>query len=345
MTTATSSQRPATRSLAPSVTRSQEFGIVVAIVVVSIAIVIVNPAFLSAGNLFDLARLLTVNGILALGVLIVLVSGGVDVSFPAIANIAAYLVAVLFASSGAQVDAPVFYALAVPIGIVFGLINGFLIGKFRLPTLIVTLGTSSALYGGALFFLGGQSIFDLPARLQEFSQASLMTVGDSSGAGTSSLHPVGIIVVVLAVLTWLALDYTAVGRKVYALGGNPTVLERSGTNILGLQLIIYGVVGGLAATAGVTDIVLARNANPVSLQGGELAVIAAVVLGGASITGGRGTVIGAMLGVLLLGIVENSLVLVGIPTVWQQVAVGLVLIVGITIPTLRMRRSTRGLPA
>jgi simple sugar transport system permease protein len=313
---------------------TSELSVFAAVFIVGAVVAVFNPAFLGAANLFDLARLVTVNSIFAVGVLIVLVSGGVDVSFPAIANVSAYAVAALVARTGLELSVPAFFALAVPLGILFGLLNGFLVGRFRLPTLIVTLGTSSVLYGATLYFVGGLSIFDLPSALQDFSRASIATV-NNGGLGTTSLQPVVLIAAVLPVLAWLFLNYTASGRKIYALGGNPAVLERSGVNVLRLQLLIYGIVGGLASVAGVIDVILSRNANPVSLQGGELVVIAAVVLGGASITGGRGTVLGALAGIILLGIIENSLVLVGIPTVWQQVAVGAVLIIGVTIPALR----------
>jgi len=331
----------ARRRTAKRILRSNEFTIAVAIIVVSIVITAINPAFLSVSNIFDLLRLLTVTGILSLGVLLVMISGGVDVSFPAIANVSSFAAATMLLAAQFNGSGIVFYLIATPIGIVLGLLNGFFVARFRVPTLIVTLGTSSLFYGAALFFLGGQSIFTLPAGTIEFSQASLITVPNPSGTGTTSLHPAVLILAVLAVLVWLLLNHTTLGRQIYALGGNPTVAERSGVNVHRVQYFIYATVGGLAAIGGVTYATLYRNANPVGLQGGELAVIAAVVLGGALITGGRGTVIGSLLGVLLIGIVQNSLVLVGLPATWQQVAVGIVLIIGTGVPALRALRQRR----
>jgi len=325
--------------------RTNEFTIFVAIIVVSAIITAINPAFLSLANIFDLLRLLTVTGILSLGVLLVLISGGVDVSFPAIANVSAFAAATMLLAAQFDGSGIVFYLVATPIGIAMGLLNGFFVARFRVPTLIVTLGTSSLFYGGALFFLGGSSIFTLPRGTIEFSQASLISVPNASGAGSTTLHPAVLILLVLAVLVWLLLTHTTLGRQIYALGGNPTVAERSGVNVRAVQYVIYATVGGLAAIGGVTYASLYRNANPVGLQGGELAVIAAVVLGGALITGGRGSVLGSLLGVLLIGIVQNSLVLVGLPATWQQVAVGVVLIIGTGVPAvraLRQRRASHG---
>lgn len=321
--------------------RSNEFTILVAIIVVSIVITAINPVFLSLGNIFDLLRLLTVTGILSLGVLLVLISGGVDVSFPAIANVATFAAATMLLAAQFDGSGIVFYLVATPIGIALGLLNGFFVARFRVPTLIVTLGTSSLFYGGALFFLGGQSIFSLPRGTVEFSQAGLITVPNATGPGTTSLHPAVLILAVLAVLVWLLLSHTTIGRQIYAIGGNAVVAERAGVRVHRVQYFLYATVGGLAAIGGVTYATLYRNANPVGLQGGELAIIAAVVLGGALITGGRGTVVGSLLGVLLLGIVQNSLVLVGLPATWQQVAVGVVLIIGTGVPALRALRQRR----
>jgi simple sugar transport system permease protein len=336
MTTST-----ATRSLRQSV-RTQEFAIAIAIVALSVVIATLNPAFLSLSNIFALLRLVTVSGILALGALLVIISGGVDVSSPAIADTAVFVAAtILVATHTGGSSAIVLYLVALPFGIVMGLINAFFVARFRLPTLIVTLGTSSLFYGAELYFLGGVSIFDLPSATIAYSKAALATVPTASGIGSTALHPSILILTALAVGVWLLLNKTTLGRSIYALGDNPVVAERSGVRVAAVRYFVFAVVGALAAIAGATNASLLRNANPVSLQGGELAIIAAVVLGGALITGGKGTVVGTLLGVLLIGIVENSLVLVGVPTTWQNVAVGVVLLAGTVIPAVRARRRQR----
>lgn len=132
-----------------------------------------------------------------------------------------------------------------------------------------------------------------------------------------------------------------IGRGIYAIGGNREVAERSGFNVRRIEHVIYGMVGVFASVAGVTQVALYRNANPAALMGAELEVIAAVVLGGAAITGGYGRVTGALLGLFLITILKSSLVLVGIPSEWQKVAVGIALIVGISVPAIRGRWMSR----
>lgn len=322
-------------------TRTQEFVIFVVVVVLCGVIDALNPAFLSLSNVFELLRLVTVSGILALGVLLVLISGGVDVSFPAIADTSVFVAATALVAAHFQGSAVVLYLAALPLGLVMGLINGFFVARFRVPTLIVTLGTSSLYYGAELYFFGGVSIFDLPRGAAEYSRSALVTVPTASGVGTTSLHPAILILAVLAVAVSLLLNKTTLGRAIYALGDNPAVAERSGIRAARVSYFVYATVGVLAAIAGATNASLLRNANPISLQGSELGIIAAVVLGGALITGGKGTVTGTLLGVLLIGIVDNSLVLVGIPTTWQNVVVGMVLLGGTVVPAVRAVRRRR----
>jgi simple sugar transport system permease protein len=147
--------------------------------------------------------------------------------------------------------------------------------------------------------------------------------------------------VAAAAAVGIFLKYTMAGRGVFAIGGSREAAERSGLNTRLIEYGIYCLAGMLAAVAGVTHAALYRNANPAALMGAELEVIAAVVLGGASITGGRGTVTGALLGLSLVTILKSSLVLVGIPSEWQKVAIGSALLVGVTFPAIRLHRLQR----
>ena len=157
--------------------------------------------------------------------------------------------------------------------------------------------------------------------------------------GTAILHPAVLMVVVLAVVVWLLLKYTMLGRSIYALGGAPEAAERAGFNVVRIQYFIYAFVGLLSGIAGMTFGSLARQANPQDIVGMELNVIAAVVLGGATLTGGRGTVIGTLLGVILVVIANNSLILIGVPTVWQRVVIGVIILIGTGIPAIQERRA------
>ncbi len=325
------------------VVRTQEFLIAVVIVIVSAVITAINPAFFTVGRFYDLMRSMTVDGLLALGVLIVLISGGVDVSFPAIANFSMYIV--MTTLIGMQFDGPmwVLYAACIPIGLLLGLLNGVLVNSLRIPTLIVTLGTSSLYYGAMLFLLGSSALFNVPASMTAFARMSLHTVPAPNNVGTTSLHPSILILAAAAVFVSIMLRYTLMGRGIYALGGSREVAERTGFNVRRIEYFVYSLAGVLAALAGMTFAALNRSANPVGLRGTELDVIAAVVLGGASIMGGSGTVVGSLLGVFLLTIIRSSLVLVGIPSQWQRFVIGVILIIGVSMPALQaMRRERRG---
>ncbi len=323
--------------------RTHESVVAATAVVLSLTIAAVNPAFLSVANLFDLLRNATIYGILALGVLVVLISGGVDVSFPAIAAASSYVALKILLAAQFEGPAWLAYGLALPIGVALGELNAFLISRFRLPTLIVTLGTASMCYGFVLFFVGNLTLYELPPGLARFGTASLWTAADPN-AGTSSLHPSAFLLAAAALAVWVLLGHTMAGRGVYAMGGNREAAERCGFDVRRIEYLIYGLAGALASIAGVTQAALYRNANPAALMGTELDVIAAVVLGGAAIAGGRGTVAGTLLGLFLITVMKSGLILVGIPAEWQKVAIGLALIVGTTAPALRRRQVGRGGP-
>jgi simple sugar transport system permease protein len=320
--------------------RKNETLVALTTIVLSIVIGIINPVFFTAGNLFDLLRSATVMGIFAMGVLIVIISGGIDVSFTAIAIFAMYsTVRILNAN---MPDAPIWLAFVISavIGFGLGLINAFFISRFKLPTLIVTLATLSMYRGLLLFAIGNKIIRDIPPSMTEFSRATLVEVPMASG-GVSKLHPAVILTIGVAILVFLLLRYTMLGRGIYALGGSREAAERAGFNISRTQYFIYGFVGLLSGIAGLAYGALNRQANPQDIVGSELDVIAAVVLGGATLTGGRGSVIGALLGVTLVTIMNNSLVLIGIPSEWRRVVIGLIIIIGTGIPAIQAQRNAR----
>jgi simple sugar transport system permease protein len=215
------------------------------------------------------------------------------------------------------------------------------IGLFKLPTLIVTLGTLSLFRGAVLFFVGSDyyNTAEMPPGIIDYARASVFTV--QTGTGTTGLHPAFYILLVAVIVVWLVLRYTMLGRSFYAMGGAREAAERSGFNITRNQFIIYGFVGLLSGLGGMVVAALFRQANPFSIVGTELDVIAAVVLGGASIAGGRGSVLGTLLGVLLITIVNNSLILLGIPSEWQKAVVGFLILIGAGIPMIQARFTQR----
>ncbi|BAM01902.1 MULTISPECIES: ABC transporter permease [Caldilinea] len=319
--------------------RSNEALVAVTIVLLSLVIGLNNPTFFSVGNLFDLLRSSIVLGIFAMGVLIVIISGGIDVSFTAIGIFAMYSTTRIL--KGFMPEAPIWVAfmIAGAIGLGLGMVNAFFIARFRLPTLIVTLGTLSMYHGFLLFAIGNQIIRDVPPAMDQFARSALVRI--PLERGVANLHPAILITAAAALVVWFLLNFTMLGRGIYALGGSREAAERAGFNVPRIQYFIYSFVGLLSGIAGMTFGSLARQANPQDIVGTELNVIAAVVLGGAQLTGGRGTVIGTILGVLLVVIASNSLILIGVPTVWQRVVIGLIILIGTGLPAIQARRAAQ----
>lgn len=298
----------------------------------------INPAFWQLDNLFSLMRSNVIIGIMALGVLLVLISGGIDVSFPAFAVASMYLtIKGMLALGYNGVVLPL--AAATLMGLAFGAVNGFFVYKFRMIPLIVTLGTSAMVRGFLLGVVGTSmiNINKMPTALIDFARTDVVSVTKADGT-TYGLTAMVLIYLGLAVAMHLVLRYTMIGRSAYALGGDPEAARRAGFDLRKTIFFIYCVAGALAGFAGLLHSGMIWLANPRDFVGLELDVIAAVVLGGASIFGGRGSVLGTMLGVFMLVMVKNSLIIMKVDTTWQLVAVGLIVIVATALSAWRDRR-------
>jgi simple sugar transport system permease protein len=300
----------------------------------------INPAFWQLDNLFSLMRSNVIIGIMAMGVLLVLISGGIDVSFPAFAVAAMYLtIKGMLALGYNGVVLPLLAATTM--GLLFGAVNGFFVYKFRMIPLIVTLGTSAMVRGFLLGVVGTSmiNINKMPTALIDFARTEVVSVTKADGT-TYGLTAMVLIYLGLAVVIHLVLRYTMIGRSAYALGGDPEAARRAGFDLRKTIFFIYCVAGALAGFAGLLHSGMIWLANPRDFVGLELDVIAAVVLGGASIFGGRGSVLGTMLGVFMLVMVKNSLIIMRVDTTWQLVVVGLIVIVATALSAWRDRRRT-----
>jgi simple sugar transport system permease protein len=309
------------------------------LIVLVIVMSLINPAFFSIGTLFSVLRGSIVPLVFALGVLIVIISGGIDVSFAAIAIFAAYTTISLSTNGNFDPGLVGVVIIASLFGALLGFVNGAVIAKFRLSTLIVTLGTQSIFRGILLAYVGSRYIADPPESINSLSTTNLISVVNETDR--AFLHVLIIPVVIMALLVAWMLRSTMFGRAIFAIGGDAEAARRAGFPVVRIQVLLYTLVGVMAAIAGVMHVTLGRNANPQDLVGNELDVIAAVVLGGASVFGGRGSVLGTVLGVLLIQIINNSLILVGVPTAWQRAAVGILLIVGVGIQALAAKRNSK----
>lgn len=321
--------------------RSHEGLILVMLIVLSVIIGIVNPAFFSLSHLFDLLKSSAVMGFFAIGVLIVLVSGGIDISLTAIAAFSMYVTSRILAGSVVGESVVVPFVMSAFIGAGLGIFNALFISLLHLPTLIVTLGTAALYRGLLLAFIGTSIVNSLPQGMVTFSKFTLLQRTLERGR-TAGLSLSVVLFAGIALCAWWGLRYTMPGRGIYAMGGNTEAAQRSGFNVTRLRFLIYGLVGALSGIAGIIHAATLRNANPFDLVGTELTVIAAVVLGGAHITGGRGTVTGTVLGVLLIVVINNSLILLGIPSFYQRVVIGLIIIVSTAVTSQRGLRQAMG---
>lgn len=321
--------------------RRNETALIIAIVILSVVIGLKSPEFFTFANLFDIFRSSFVQLLFALGVLIVIISGGIDVSFPAVGIFSGYTAVVMmrqFHWNPSNLMLPII--LSILIGISLGAINSIAIASFGIPTLIATLGTSGIFRGLMLTFIGSSFISDIPVALDNFATADLLKIQPAHGT-LARLHVLIIPIVIITILVSLLLNRTMFGRSVYALGGGVEATRRLGISIKRTQAKIYMLVGGLSGLAGILYVSLQRKANPYDLTGSELDIIAAVVLGGASIMGGYGTVFGTVLGVLLISLIKGNLILLGVSGSWQRAAVGALLLIGITVQALNESKKAK----
>lgn len=319
-----------------SVLHQTEFYVFCIIIAFALIIQIRSGQFFTSNNLMDLVRSMIVPAIYAICALLSFVSTGADVSFPLIAALSAYI-SVTLGNRWNMGVVPVFL-IAILTGCLIGCINGFFIVKYKFNSLIVTLGTSS-ICSGILFgaFEAGRT--ELPEKLLEISRINIATVSNETSGLGSALPGTFLIMVALYIFAWLILNYTMVGRSVYALGGDEVSAERAGINVKKVRFGVFVVNGGIAAIAGLCYAMMSYFYMPNEYAGSEMLVIAAVILGGTRMTGGVGTLRGCLLGTFLLTMVSNSLILFGISVYWEKVVIGAIIIVGTAVSAIQAKNA------
>lgn len=315
-----------------------EWFLVAVLAVLSACITWVNPSFLTFENITDLLKSFTVLGIFSLGMFMVIVSGGFDISFTAIAQAAQYAVVAMLMFWWPSIG-NIYLALAMAIffGLVLGCLNGAVIHFFRIPPIMVTIATQNLYYGIMYVVTRGDLIHDISEYFRTFSYARVIEFHKADGT-PYGLTLVTALWIVLGVAVALLLKYTRLGRSVFALGGNRISAERIGFNIRLTTIFVYGAMGAIAGFASIVDVSIAGSVIPNSLVGKELQIIAAVILGGTAITGGKGSIQGTFLGVLLFAVLSNSLTLLKIPSYYYKVFTGLVILLAIAGNALQIKR-------
>lgn len=309
-------------------------GVLLGIIVLLVALFsALSPYFFSASNATDLLESYAVTTVLAAGVFVVLVSGGIDISFAAIASAAQYAAAYVATEYGVPALPTILVACGV--GVAFGVVNALLVHYLRVVSIIITIATAGIFLSLLITVSGGSEIYNLPAWWTERVVFFRWEAGERDVARITL--PIVVMLSVL-VLTHVIMRHTKIGREVYAYGGNAESAVRTGVKPLQLHMFVYGYLGLLSGIAGLLQAHRVAQALPTAMIGIELNVVAVAVLGGASLIGGVGTMLGVALGVLLLAILQNGLNLIGVNYNFFQVVIGVVILVSISATALAEKR-------
>jgi len=309
---------------------SYEFILASLLVFFVVIVGLINPAFFTLGTLFDVIRNQTIYLLLALGLLPVVILGGLDISFVAVASITTLVSRILMAYIGYDGGMWFFYLSSMAVGAFIGLIIGLMIDWFKLPIFDFSLGLTTML--GGIVALTSQF---RPAEwsfsaIEGWSMKWILTV--NSVVGQSGLHVSFLLVVAIFIFLSAFLRYTTLGRAMFALGSDKSVAIRTGINIKTVYVAAFAFLGAMAAMAAVTNTGLGMGAS--SFNAKYLTVYATVIIGGGSIHGGKGSTLGTILGVFLVGLIAQAMVYVRIPTEWMDMVLGLLLIGFTTYQTL-----------
>ena len=312
-----------------------EFFLFLIIVALIVFFAFSTENFFTLENLLDLLISYSFLGIMAAGMLVVLISGGIDLSFTAIATVAQYVMAIIIINYSGNLFSA--FLVAGIIGIVLGSINAFLIYYLKAPAMIITIATLNLFYGVTIFITRGRWIYNFPDWFNQSHNVFSFTAADGTYYGI----PLPVILLVLVfILTYIILKYTILGRKIFAMGGNIEAARRAGFNILGLTIFVYSYIGFLSGIGSVGQVLILHSVQPNAIVGRELEVIAATVLGGASLAGGAGSVLGTAMGVALLAIVWNGLIIMGVSSYWHKLIIGLIIICSVGINAYNRKRNT-----
>lgn len=320
--------------------RSSEAIVLYFVLGLSLVIGLINPVFFSPSTAISLSRTIMITLTFAICETIVIISGGIDVSFPAVATMAFYTTAKIAQLTGLN-NPILLFGIGALIGIAFGVINAILIATFNVPPLIATLGVSSLANGATLAFLGTNIIAAMPESLDKLATSKLYTYTSGDGM-TYSISGIILLPIVVCILAWLMLRHTAFGRSIYAIGGDAKAARVVGLNVTAIRYAVYILTGAVIGIAGVAYMTFSQQADPNVLMGSEMLVIAAVVVGGTRITGGYGGVLGTIFGVVLIALIQNNLIMVGVPTRWQTFVVGLVILIGSSLTSIRAKAIDNG---
>jgi len=314
----------AERSLVSDLVGRLEIRMLGLALVLGVALSILSPHFLTSNNLLNVLDQSVVVGIVAIGMTFVILIGGIDLSVGSVAG----LTGVLLGRGLEHFPIPVAIILAVIAGMTVGLFSGVLIARFGLPAFVVTLGVMAIGRSLAYILSGATAIADLPEAFGNIVYTNILGV---------PAHVITLLA--LYALAWSYLNFSKGGRTVYAIGSNREAARTAGLNVLAFSILPYVISGGLSAVAITFASAQVMSIDPVAGTGLELDAIAAVVIGGASLYGGRGSIVGTLIGVLIMVMIRNGLNLLNVSPFWQGSAIGAVIITAVLIERLLSSRT------
>ena len=287
---------------------------------------IASPNFLTATNLSSVVRQTAVINIMALGMTLIIVSGGIDLSVGSILAMGGLLGTMAMEH---KMSIPSGMAIGIAVGALCGLANGAMITSLRINPFIVTLGTMGIYRGLALIISNGLPVHEIPQRFSYLGEGTLLGV------------PFVLWILLLCAVTMhVTLEHTRLGRYAFAIGSNPDAAFYAGVPVAFHTISVYGIAGLLTGLAGMIEASRLMTGQPTGGQGYELQAIAAVVIGGGSLRGGEGSVLGTLIGAFIMGLLSNGSDLLGTNPYWQQVIIGSVIILAVAFDELRKRRLT-----
>ncbi len=297
----------------------------VSLIVLFVALSIASPYFLTANNLASVARQTAVFNTMALGMTIVIISGGIDLSVGSILGLSG-LVGTMALEHGYPI--PVGVLIGLLVGTACGLANGVMVTKLRIPPFVVTLGTLGIFRGLALIISNGLPVHRIPPGFSFLGEGNLL-----------GIPFVVWMLVICAVAVHVILEHTRLGRYAFAIGSNQIASLYAGIPVDFHVMAVYAIGGTLTGLAGMIEASRLMTGQPTAGQGYELQAIAAVVIGGGSLNGGEGSVVGTLIGAFIMGLLSNGADLLNISNYWQQVIIGSVIILAVTLDELRKRRA------
>lgn len=313
---------------------AQKFLAFASLIVLLVFFSLASPNFLQTSNILAILQATSVNGVLAIAATLVIVTGGIDLSVGTLMTFCAVMAGVILTYAGMPLVVGVAGAIAT--GAVCGTISGTLVAKMKIPPFIATLGMMLILKGLSLVISGTKPIYfnDTPMYPQ-------ISTGSLIGAMIPSVPvPNGVLILfILALVIGYVLNRTVLGRYCFALGSNEEAVRLSGVNTDGWKIAIYALAGGICGIAGLIISSRLNSAQPALGLGYELDAIAAVVIGGTSLAGGRGSVLGTMIGALIMAVLLNGLRIMSVAQEWQTVVTGLIIIAAVYADMLRRRRA------